>query len=373
MLSKDTDETLSNRCLEGHYLGALLKKVPLSPFWIGVSGGLVSYTLFLLLVPLGHWRQVTTTFLHVWQLSLSVTLFLGLWLGYYAIKGLGDWLGHVRVALRLSEADFSGLVEASLRELGSPRSSLVAAPFIAAAAGISYVIVRNSPNDLFPFPAYVPAFLYTLFLELSFLMMHQLGATGFWLLYVFTTTARRLGRLESANYGRIDEESMMPLGNIVLRLCFFLLVIISSAMPCVAYVVFSFRQFPIVLALGIVWGLALPTLGLILSFFGPTYYLHKVLCKAKDDQLRFLKGQIEVCEGMIHERVSKMTASNPTSLPQDGEKLLAVSRFLRERLTEARNRSVWPFNLSTIVKLSASGMLPIVTFFAKEILQRLMA
>jgi hypothetical protein len=60
--------------LQQHYLGSLLSKIPLSPIWCAVVGGVLSYTLFLLRAGLAGWTQVMTSFLHLWQVNHSITI-----------------------------------------------------------------------------------------------------------------------------------------------------------------------------------------------------------------------------------------------------------------------------------------------------------
>lgn len=370
--TKETKETLFNDHMEHHYLGRLLSKIPFGPFWSGVAGALLSYVIFLACAALGDWHAVLTSFLHLWQLSFSLTIFLGLWLGCFALRDVRHWLEHAGDTLRLSDLIFGKFVEQTFSRLDSKRSSFMAAPMIAGGLIICYLIARSLPNGLFPFPGYLPAFIYAVFIELSLFMVHLLAGTGFWLLYVFTKASQELSELESVDYALVDTESIKPLADIVLKLCFFLLVIIASAMPGVAFFVFAFKNVPFVLSVGTVFGMALPTLGLALSFFGPIYYLHRMLATAKSVSVISLKNQIRTCEDILHDKVQRISRESDASLDLESERLLALSQFLRERLSEAQRRSVWPFDLSSILKLSGSSALPIITFFGEQIVRRVL-
>jgi hypothetical protein len=335
--------------------------------------GCVAYLVFLLLAATSHWGPVMRSFLHAWQISLSISLCIGVWLGYYALTDLGLWLKRASEILKLSSDDSSALEDSTLKTLASPVSSVVALPLILGAIATMFLISRTLPSALFPYPAHTPAFVYSAFIELCLICVHLLGATGFWLLYVLTRAARRLSQLASVNSVVVDEDSMKPLSDTVLRLCFYLLLIIASGMPGVAIVVFEFKDTPSVLLLGTVFGMALPTLALTLSFFGPVYYLHRMLSKAKDDRTSFLKQQLAVCEDILYASVSKMKKSDATFLDPEAEKLLTLSQFLRDRLAENKRRSVWPFDLSSLLKLTASSALPVVTFFGEKVLRGLVS
>jgi hypothetical protein len=330
----------------------------------------LSYTLFLLSAGLAGWTQVMTSFLHLWQVNHSITIFFGIWLGYHALVSLKPWLGFAGAQLGLSNKDFSELVNDTLNRYGSPWSSLFALPFIFGGLGVAFLIARDLPNKLFPFPGYLPAFIYTVFIELCIFMLYLLGATGFWLLYVFTKAAAKLSRTESVDYTLVDQESMNLLSNTILRLCLFLLIIIASAMPGVAFIVFSFKNSPLVLALGIMFGMVLPTTGLILSFFAPNYYMHRMLAEAKSRQMLCLKEQIRICEGILQKRIIEMSNTSTATHHPDDENLLRLIQFLRDRLAETQRASDWPFNLSSILKLAAASMLPITTFFSEQLIRR---
>lgn len=370
MLTRVTKEKLFDRHLNRHYFGRLFSTVPLSPFWRGVAGGCLAYLIFLLCVSLGHGHAVLTSFLHLWQLSFSLTIFFGLWLGSLGLNSLRPWLEQLGERLSLSDDDLSRLITDSVERLGSGYSSVMAAPLIAGGLGTAILIARTLPNSLFPFPSYAPAFVYAVFVEMGVLMLHLLAGTGFWIFYVFTKAAQMLSQLKSVDYTLVDEDSMKSLSDTVLRLCIYMLVIIASGMPGVAFVVFSFKAVPLVLLAGTFFGMILPTVGLTLSFFGPVYYLHKMLKKAKSEQTRFLKEQVRICEQSLHEKVTQMAKSKSNTLGQDSEELLALAQFLRERLSESQRRSVWPFDVTSILKLSGSASLPIISFFAEQVIRR---
>ncbi|MBI5290419.1 MAG: hypothetical protein HY872_00895 [Chloroflexi bacterium] len=348
-----------------HYLSRLLSKIPLPPLWRAAVGGILAYLAFLVFAALSDWQTVTRSFLHLWQMSFSVTIFFGLWLGSYALDDLRTWLIYIGQALGLKRDDFADLVKDTLNRLESKWSFAFALPFMMAGLGVAITIARNSPNSLFPFPSNSPAFVYSVFVELCIFMLHLLGATGFWLLYIFTLAARMLSRIDSVDYKQIDRNLLKPLSNIVLRLCFYLLVIIASAMPGVAYVVFWFGKYPLALFLGTVFGMALPTMALTLSFFGPVYYLHYMLVKAKDVAISLLKEQIRICEGVLHNQLIGLSTGDSRS-DNKSDDLVKLLQFLRERLKETQQESDWPFDFYSLLRLSGSSLLPIVAFFAEQ-------
>jgi hypothetical protein len=204
-------------------------------------------------------------------------------------------------------------------------------------------------------------------------MLFMLGATGFWLLYVFTRAAAQLSQTKSVDYTLVDEESMRCLSGTILRLCLFLLVIIASAMPGVAFVVFSFKNAPLIFGLGITFGMVVPTVGLVLSFFVPTYYLHLIMAEAKSKQMLRLKEQIRICEGFLQKRILYMSNVGPDKFNSDDDNLLRLIQFLRERMVETQRASDWPFNLSSILKLTGASMLPIMSFFAEQVIRRVIS
>jgi len=333
----------------GHYLGNLLSRISLPPLLRAILIASLSYLLFLLWAAACDWNAVMSSFLHRWQISFSVTIFLGLWL----------WIEHAGLMFAINDIEFSAIAEQTGKRLGSKCSSLMALPLIAGALGIAVLIASNSPNKLFPYPGYVPAFLYAVFVELCLVMLHLLGATGFWLLYVFTTAARELSKLKSVKNDLVHQESMKYLSDTVLRLCSYLFVIIASAMPGVAYVVFSFKSLYLVLFLGILFGVALPTVGLTLSFFVPIYYLHTMMAKAKKNRLLELRRDIRSCEQKSRE--------HRASFAEECDELQKHCKDLREKYLKTQRESVWPFDTSSLLKLFASSMLPILTFSAQHV------
>jgi len=372
MLSEQEHEKLFRGFSKKHYLGRSMAQISLSPLSRAITAACLAYGVFLLLAAIDQWRVVVTSFLHLWQISFSITIFLGLWLGHHALQSVRPWLEHAGLVLDLNDKDFPQIVKHTSKRLGSNYSSLMAGPLIAGGLAIACLIALHSPNDLFPYPGYLPAFVYAVLLELCVFMLHLLGATGFWLLYVFTTAARELSSLKSVNYDLVDEESMRYLSETVLRLCFYLLIIIASAMPGVAYVVFAFKDIPFVLLLGTVFGMALPTIGLALSFFGPIYYLHRMMKRAKEERLLSLRDKIRICEEGLRQNTIEASKVPAAKLDSNGEDLLAQCRALRNCYLETRRRSVWPFDMSSILKLLASTMLPVVSFFAQRIIQHVL-
>lgn len=360
----------ANQFLQRHYLESLLSS---SPFLKALAGGMFAYLLFLLAARFAYWEQVTTSFLHLWQVNFSITIFLGLWLGYHALASLEPWLEDAQKRLGKSGSNILELFKDTKEIYSSRRAFLFALPFIIGGLGIAFLITGNLPNLLFPFPAYTPAFVYAVFIELCIFMLYLLGAIGFWLLYLFTKAAEELSQSNVINYDLVDEESLKPLSNTVLRLCFFLLVIIASAMPGMAFVVFSFKNVTPVLVLGAIFGMILPTLGLTLSFFAPIYYLHKMLVESKRSQTLHLKEQIRVCEGVLQKRINRineMLEATSANSQADDENLLRLIQYLRGRLEESQRASDWPFNLASILKLAGASMLPVIAFFAELMIRR---
>jgi hypothetical protein len=304
----------------------------------------------------------------MWQISFSVTIFLGMWFASVAFSDVKEWTYYALQCLRPSPSEYQQWIKDTALRLGSRWSVLVALPFMAAGLAIAFVIARNSPSSLFPFPGFSPVFIYAVFIEFCIAMLYLLGATGYWLLYTLTISARALSRLSSIDYTLVDGHSLQYLSNIVLRLCFLLMVIIGSAMPGVAYVVFSFGSAGITV-LGTTFGMALPTVALALCFFGPTYYLHNMLVTAKNKRIKLFKDQIRLCEDVLKSRVEELSHSG-RALDSTDENLVKLISFLRESLAQAQNEPDWPWNLSSLIKLSGSSMIPVAAFFAQEIIRR---
>jgi hypothetical protein len=311
-----------------------------------------------------------TSFLHLWQASLSLTIFLGVWLGHYALASLRPWLEYVGGAFRLSDHDFTELIRDTLRRLRSPISFFFALPFILSGVCVAFFLADHAPSQIFPFAGKAPAFIYVVFVELCIFMLYLLGATGFWLLYVFSRASLKLTQLKSLDYRLVDYETAAPAANVVLRLCSFLFVIIASAMPGIAFVVFSFKGIPVIVLLGVVFGIAVPTLALTASFFGPTYFLHRLMVNAKMARSAEIKQQLSVCEDFLNRRITSLSQSKVPGFEPNDETLLTYVRFLREQLAETRARSVWPFKSSALLRLVGSSMLPTATFFAEQIIRQ---
>ncbi len=353
-----------------HYLGRILGRIPLPFFWAAALIGLCAYVIFCLFAVITDWKVVSASFLHIWQISFSFTIFLGFWFGQIGLNDVKRWITHIEQTLQPEQTEFRDWIKDTLLRLGSPWSSMFALPFIIPGTIIAFMIGQNSPNLLFPFSGYSPVFIYAVFIELCVFMLHLLSATGYWILFTLTLSARKLSQLSSINYNLVDAHSLHYLSNIILKLCFMLLVIIASAMPGVAYVVFWFKNIPLSLFLGTVFAMVLPTLALALSFFGPTYYLHVMLVAAKERRILNLKEGIYLCEEMLQKRVKELSLSDKLRIDPNDENLLKLINHFRERLVETQNEPDWPFNLSSFLKLSGSSMLPVVAFFAQEMVRR---
>lgn len=141
-----------------------------------------------------------------------------------------------------------------------------------------------------------------------------------------------------------------------------MLVTIASAMPGVAYVALSFGNKQVILIVT-VFGMILPTLGIVSSFFAPNYYMSRILSEAKDRRVSRIKEQIRICDGELERRVGELSTGT-TLAPDVGYiRLSNLSRHLHQRLREEKAESTWPGHASVLFRLAGSALLPAIAFF----------
>jgi hypothetical protein len=351
-----------------HYLGRLLATVWLPSHKRAILIAISSYVIFLLAAAWGPWRAVVGSFLHIWQITFSITLFFGIWFCYEILNSIKFWLIAAKSALLISVEDYSDISRSVKRSLRSTWSLGFAILFIIPGITVA-VLIRNSvPNVLFPFPGNTPAFLYSVFIEFCTVMLVILGAGCWVIIFVFSYAARLLSQSQSIKYDQVDVESLSYLSGMVLKNCIYMLVAISSAMPGVAYVAFSFGNRRVAY-IATIFGMVLPTLGIASSFFAPNYYLSKILKEAKARRISRIKHQIRVCELSLETKVTNLSENHLLKLDTTCERLGRLSDHFRGLLIEVKGESTWPFKSSALIRLGGSTLLPALTFFLERILK----
>ena len=63
------------------------------------------------------------------------------------------------------------------------------------------------------------------------------------------------------------------------------------------------------------------------------------------------------------QKLSNADSSQPDREIQD---LLNLSKHLIERLDKTKRQSEWPFNLSSLLKLTATSFLPVITYLVQQ-------
>ena len=353
-----------------HFLGWFFSKTPMHPILRAFLVSLGFYILFLASAILTNWNAVMFSFLHIWQISFSITIFFGIWLGAIAVSDVKVWLQRINQSLKISESDWNRLVRSTISDFGNRWSNAFALPFVIPAVYIALSIALDMPSNLFPFDAFSPAFIFTVIIELCLFMLYLLGATGLWLMYVYTRSAYKLQSVDSVAENLVDDDTLVPLSDIILKTCFFLFLIIASAMPGIAYIGTKIEGGPKTIVT--IFGLIMPTFALFASFWFPIYFLRRILVKAREKSISLVNNQIQLCENKIKENFRKGAKRSM----RDDEEIIALTELaqsLYRHRSELKRRTTWPFKLYSLLRLVGSSSLPAMGFFGEEIISWLLS
>ena len=352
-----------------HYIGRLFSRINLPPIVRAVAVAVASYVLFWLLSGVGGTELKFTSFLHVWQFFLSLTLFFAVWFADLALSGFKPWLESIRTDLRISTKDYKNLVKKTFLDLSNKKAFLLGIPFALPGLVVAFIISSTLPNELFPFEPGTVVFIYVVFIQLCLLMLHLLGDTGFWYLWVLTRASKRLGEIDSLDVRYIDEESVKRLSRHVLRVCFWLFVLLAAGMPGIAYVGNWFGGVSRVIVFS--FGVFLPVVGLVLSYFGPTYYLNRILKTAHAHKIKRLKEQLRVCDQTIEKMLFELGDKVSKSSREKYGDLAEISMYLHRKLEHLEEHRGGPFDFSSIVQLLGSASIPVFAYFTEQIITQI--
>lgn len=346
---------------EHHFLGRLLGRIPFKPFPRAALISVTSYLLFLILASLSAWNEVTRSFLHWWQISISVTIFLGAWLGFLALREFDAWFGYIEKAGVISTKDRGQLLKQTQRSLANPLAFFFGLIFLIPALTIALQIVAQLPNAIFPFTSLTPAFIYVVFIEICVLMVPLMGSAAFWWLYLFGQLAKDLTTVKSLDYSLADSYLIKKLATSISKVSFWFFLVLATAMPGIAYVGSSFGELSQTLVY--IFGVFLPVGLFFFGYFFPSYYLHKLFETSKEKRLDQLKEDIKQAEKVV--RVSLKTGTRVSS--KKLEKQIDVVNFLYARFKDEENQRSGLFSIDSILKILGSAALPVVGFFGDVI------
>jgi hypothetical protein len=114
---KQRSLSVCDEYVKRHHLGLMLCAIPWPAPWRALFIAFCSYVLSLIAAAFCNFTIVVGSFLHIWQVTFSITIFLATWLGYSILASIKPWLTSAKRSLRISGEDFRDLSQSTDHEI----------------------------------------------------------------------------------------------------------------------------------------------------------------------------------------------------------------------------------------------------------------
>lgn len=212
------------------------------------------------------------------------------------------------------------------------------------------------PDSFFPVASNSSLFLYLMIFEFAIFEIYLFGSIALWFLAILTYSYYKIGRDFEVTTDALDRNAFKPLGDLVLKACVFLSILVSIAMPILVSIVLNYSKTGLTASIG-AWGLLLVALSIIIFFFLPQYFLHSGIVRAKT---RRFEGLLEL-QGKYEQQIQIKSRETSPKIDEIAQ-LATISSYFIQTYNEIEKIAEWPFGLTTVLKLITSALIPIGSF-----------